>query len=94
MFCTDQSILSCLGSIRDYTSFLSSPFSKVIVVIVSHFSHLAPKSDIFQKECGVRKFGSPHFLHEYTTIEVIFRKYFMNNGNTGDVYIQLLHSIV
>jgi hypothetical protein len=39
---------------NDYTSFLSCPFSKVIVFIVSHFSHFAPKSDIFQKACGVR----------------------------------------
>ena len=45
---------------------ISSSITMVIVFIVSHFSHLAPKSDIFQKACGVRKFGSPHFLHEYT----------------------------
>ena len=55
------------------TSFLSSPLSRVIVFSVSHFSHFAPKSDMFQKACGVRKFGSPHFLHEYTTIGVITR---------------------
>ena len=29
--------------------FLISPFSSVIVFIVSHLGHLAPKSDIFQK---------------------------------------------
>jgi hypothetical protein len=28
--------------------------SKIIVFIVSHFSHLAPKSVIFQTACGVR----------------------------------------
>jgi hypothetical protein len=48
---------------------LGSPFSKVIVFIVSHLSHVAPKSAIFQKAWGVRQFGSPHFLHVYTTIE-------------------------
>jgi hypothetical protein len=50
-------------SIRNYDCFLSSPSSNVIVFIVSHFSHFAPKSVIFQKAWGVRKFGSPHFLH-------------------------------
>jgi hypothetical protein len=50
------------------TCFLSSPLTNVIVFIDLHFSHLAPKSDIFQKAWGVRKFGSPHFLHVYTTI--------------------------
>jgi hypothetical protein len=30
----------------DYTSFFSSLISIVTVFIVSHFSHLAPKSDI------------------------------------------------
>jgi hypothetical protein len=52
---------------------LSSPFSNVIVFIVSLFSHFAPKLVIFQNAWGVRKFGSPHFLHEYTTIGVITR---------------------
>jgi hypothetical protein len=39
---------------RNYTCFLSSPFFKVIVFTVSHFSHFAPKSVIFQKAWGVR----------------------------------------
>jgi hypothetical protein len=36
----------------DYTCILSSPITIVTVFIVSHFSHLAPKSDIFQKAVG------------------------------------------
>ena len=66
------------------TSFLSSPFSRVIVFSVSHFSHFAPKSDMFQKACGVRKFSSPHFLHEYTTIKRIFGLYLFNDVNISD----------
>jgi hypothetical protein len=54
---------------------LGSPFSKVIVFIVSHFSHVAPKSAIFQKAWGVRQFGSPHFLQNITGIKGIFRLY-------------------
>jgi hypothetical protein len=45
---------------------------------------LALKSVIFQKAWGVRKFGSPHFLHEYTTIKRIMRKYFINDVHAGD----------
>jgi hypothetical protein len=33
---------------------------------------------------GVRKFSLQHFLHAYTTIEVIFRKYFINDVHAGD----------
>jgi hypothetical protein len=40
-------------SIRNYSCFLSSPITKVTVFIVSHFSHFAPKSDIFQNAVGV-----------------------------------------
>jgi hypothetical protein len=39
-----------------------------LTCLSSHISHFAPKSIIFQNAWGVRKFGSPHFLHEYTTI--------------------------
>jgi hypothetical protein len=35
--------------------------------------HFGPNLVIFQNARGVRKFGSPHFLHEYTTIEEVFR---------------------
>jgi hypothetical protein len=44
-------IFSCAIAIL---AFLSSPSTKVIVFIVSHLSHLAPKSVIFQNEWGVR----------------------------------------
>jgi hypothetical protein len=49
--------------------FFKFPFSKVIVFVVSHFSHFAPKSVMFQKAWGVGKFGSPHFLHVIRTIK-------------------------
>jgi hypothetical protein len=42
----------------NYICFLSSPFSSVIVFIVSHLSHFVPKSAIFQNASGVRKFSS------------------------------------
>ena len=41
---------------------------------------------IFQKACGVRRFGSPHFLHVYTTIEVKFRKYLINDIDKSTWY--------
>ena len=37
--------------------FLKFPISNIIVFIVSHFSHLAPKSVIFQKAVGDRLFA-------------------------------------
>ena len=46
----------------DYTCFLSSPFSSVIVFIALHFSHFAPKSDLFQKAWGVE--FEPHELYK------------------------------
>jgi len=56
-----------------YISFSSSSIINVILFIVSHFSHFVPKSVIFQNACGVRKIGSPHFLHVYMPIKGVFR---------------------
>jgi hypothetical protein len=36
-------------SFTNFTTFSSSPFSRVIVFIASHCSQFAPKSDIFQR---------------------------------------------
>jgi hypothetical protein len=54
------------------TCFLSSPFFNVILFIVSHFSLLARKLVIFQNAWGVRKFGSPHSLHDGIGCKGIF----------------------
>jgi hypothetical protein len=41
-------------SYREIIPFFSFPFSKVLVFIVSHLSHFAPKLVASQNACGVR----------------------------------------
>jgi hypothetical protein len=55
---------------------LGSPFSKVIVFIVSHFSHVAPKS-VSYIPIGVRvEIMDPrHSLQNFAGIKGIFRLY-------------------
>ena len=74
--------------------FFKFPFSKVIVFVVSHFSHFAPKSVMFQKAWGVGKFGSMHFLHVIRTIERRSRKYFINDVDPSVVLIVTLERVI
>jgi hypothetical protein len=54
---------------HDYTCFLSSPFSTVIVFIVPQSLHFTLRSLTFQKARGVRYLYSPHFLQYMKAIE-------------------------